>query len=179
MQGTPGSGKTVLANLLSFYIAEEEPDTNVYFIHALPENEKVRTIDDTVLILDEAQTTYEDKDFWTRFKNPDFEKMRVVAFASHGSSGHTGPNNLSPIWIASEQRVGLARLDCGDGNLVGLLFTRDELDALVKLRFHDKGFSDSFIDAVFDMTNGHVGACEDLMRTVVAHEVMNPFLLSN
>jgi hypothetical protein len=171
VRGTPGSGKTVLANLLSRHIAEEEPDTNVDFIHALPEDEKVRTIDDTILILDEAQTTYGDKAFWTRFKNPDFEEMRVVAFASHGSSGHTGPDNLSPIWTTSEQRVGLARLDCGDGNLLGLLFSRDELDALVKLRFHDKDFSDSFIDAIFDMTNGHVGACESLMNMVVVHEV--------
>ncbi len=54
--------------------------------------------------------------------------MRVVDFASSARQSI----------IRTEQRVGLARLDCGDGgNVVGLLFTRDELDAFIQLRFHD------------------------------------------
>ena len=57
--------------------------------------------------------------------------MQVVAFASHGSTGYTGADNVTPMWIGKEQRVGLARLDCGDGILVGLLFTREEFHALV------------------------------------------------
>ena len=75
-----------------------------------------------------------------------------------------------------EQRVGLARLDCGDGILVGLLFTREEFNMLVQLRFHNRGFSDSFLDCVYDMMNGHVGACESLMNMVVVHKVRNPFI---
>ncbi len=102
--------------------------------------------------------------------------MQVVAFASHGSSGYTGADNVTPMWIGMEQRVGLARLDCGDGILVGLLFTREEFNALVQLRFHDRRFSDSFLDCIFDMTNGHVGACEDLMKMVTTHDVKNPVI---
>ncbi len=83
--------------------------------------------------------------------------MRVVDFASSARQSI----------IRKEQRVGLARLDCGDGNVVGLLFTRGELDAFIQLRFHDKSFSDSFIDSIFDMTR----ACE--------REVKNPFILSD
>jgi hypothetical protein len=166
-----------LAKLLCRYINKREPDTKVVFVHSWPENREVKTIDNTILILDEAQTTYGDKSFWSRFKNPSLEDVWVVAFASHGSSGHTGPDNLTPIWIRMEQRVGLAPFDCGDGIIVGLLFTRDELHAFVQLRFRDKGFSDSFIDCVFDMTKGHVGACENLMESVIAHEVKNLFLL--
>jgi len=80
------------------------------------------------------------------------------------------------MYIGLKQRaVGLARLDCGDGIVVGLLFTRDELHTFVQLRFRDKGFSDSFIDCIFDMTNGHVGACQDLLDKVIAHEVENFF----
>ncbi len=179
MQGTPASGKSILAKLLHRYINEQEPNTKVVFINAWPENQQVQTIDKTILILDEAQTTYGDKDFWSRFKVAAMEDMRVVAFASHGSSGYTGPDNVTPMFIDLKQRVGLARLDCGDGIVVGLLFTRDELHTLVQLRFRDKGFSDSFIDCIFDMTNGHVGACQDLLDKVIAHEVKNSFLLFN
>jgi hypothetical protein len=179
VRGTPGSGKSVLAGLLRRYINGIEPDTEVVFFDAWPENLPVQTTLNMILILDEAQTTYWDKNFWSKFKNPGLQDMRVVAFASHGSSGYTGADNATPMWIGMEQRVGLARVDCGDGILVGLLFTREEFNALVQLRFRDRRFSDSFLDCVFDMTNGHVGACEDLMRTVVAHEVMNPFLHSD
>jgi len=171
VRGTPGSGKSVLAGLLRRYINAKEPDMEVVFVDAWPENLPVQTTPNTILILDEAQTTYWDKNFWSKFKNPGLQDMRVVAFASHGSSGYTGADNVTPMWIGMEQRVGLARVDCGDGILVGLLFTREEFNALVQLRFRDKGFSDSLLDCVFDMTNGHVGACESLMNMVVVHEV--------
>lgn len=160
----------MLAGLLRRYINETEPDTEVVSVDAWPENLPVQITPNTILILDEAQTTYWDKIFWNKFKNPGLQGMRVVAFASHGSSGYTGADNLSPMWIGKEQHVGLARLDCGDGILVGLLFTREEFNALVRLKFHDNRFSDSFLDCVFDMTNGHVGACEELMKCVTAHK---------
>ena len=148
VRGTPGSGKSVLAELLRRHINEHEPETKVVLINSWPECQAVPTIDNTILILDEAQTTYGDKDFWSRFKNPGLEDVRVVAFASHGSSGYTGPDNVTPMWIGKEQRVGLARLDCGDGTLVGLLFSREEFTELVQLRFRDRGFSDTFLDCV-------------------------------
>jgi len=57
----------------SAYINEQEPDAEVILINAWTENRKVQTFDNTILILDEAQTTYGDKDFWSRFKNPGLE----------------------------------------------------------------------------------------------------------
>ena len=177
VRGTPGSGKSVLAGLLRRCINETEPYTEVVSVDAWPENQPVQITPNTILILDEAQTTYWDKIFWNKFKNPGLQGMRLVAFASHDSSGYTGVDNVTPIWIGKEQRVGLTRLDCGDGIHVGLLFTREEFNALVRLKFHDNHFSDSFLDCVFDMTNGHVGACEDLMKCVAAHKVKSPFIV--
>jgi hypothetical protein len=138
----------------------------------------VKTTPGSILILDEAQTTYSDTAFWTRFKTPGAQDAWVIAFASHGSTSYTLDDHATPasIWIGPKQRVGLAPFDCGDGILVGLLLTRAEFDALVQLRFRDRRFSDSFLDCIFDMTNGHVGACVDLMQRVVAHEVKNLFL---
>ena len=150
--------------------------TNTVVDYAWRENQPVQTTSNTILILESGRSA-DDKDFWTRFKNPGLQDMQVVAFASHGSSGYTGADNVTPMWIGMEQRVGLARLGCGDGILVGLLFTREEFNAFVQLRSRDRRFSDSFLDCVFDMTNGHVGPCESLMNMVVVHEVRNPFLL--
>ena len=94
--------------------------------------------------------------------------MQAAAFVSHSSSGYTGANSIMPIWIGMEQCVGLARLDCGDRILVGLLFTREEFNAFIQLRFRNRHFSDSFLNCVFDMMSGHVGACESLMNMAVA-----------
>ena len=101
---------SVLAGLLHRYILANEPNTKVIFCEEWKEMKPLPTIPGAILILDEAQTTYGDKDFWSRFKNPGLENMWVVAFASHGSSGYTGPDNVTPMWIGKEQRVGLARL---------------------------------------------------------------------
>ena len=173
VQGPPGSGKSVLGGLLLRYIDEIEHYTQVVSCRSWPENLPVETIPNTILILDEAQTTYGDKAFWSRFKTPGLQDMQVVAFASHGNSTYTGADNFVPMWIGMEMRVCLARLDCGDGILVGLRFTREEFNMLVKLRFHNASFSDSFLDCVYETTNGHVGACEDLMKAITAHKVKN------
>jgi len=80
-----------LAKLLHRFINEQEPNTKVVFINAWPENQQVQTSNKTILILDEAQTTYGDKDFWSRFKIAPLEDLQVVAFASHDCTGYSGP----------------------------------------------------------------------------------------
>jgi hypothetical protein len=104
--GTPGSGKTTLAYLLSDYIKEKEPETRVIFItawatdrqgqracfHELVQYEGWNIADpQSVLIIDEAQDTYTDKKLWVGvFKTLAHEmfvrmKARVILFASYGS----------------------------------------------------------------------------------------------
>lgn len=61
VRGTPGGGKSVLAALLRRYINEKEPGTEVIFVEAWPESLAVQTSPNTILILDEAHTTYWDK----------------------------------------------------------------------------------------------------------------------
>lgn len=94
---------------------------------------------------------------WNRFKNPELQTDRLVAFASHDSCGYTGIDSHTPIWIPQTSRVGLSPLDSPlgwDEIFVGLLFTREEFNALILLRFPDHRFSDSFLDSIFDITSG-------------------------
>ena len=177
MRGTPGSGKSVLAQLLGIYIQKKEPDTILHYHSAWLRKDHMPTYPSgSVLILDEAQTTYWDKAFWNKFKNPELQGERVVTFASHGSSGYTGADSLTPMFIAPEQHVGLTPVDCGDRILVGLLFTKEEFEDLAQVKFGDDRFCPSFLDCVFDMTQGHVGACMDIMRMIKTHRVDNTFI---
>jgi hypothetical protein len=49
------------------------------FVDAWPENLPVQTTPNMIPILDEAQVTYWDKNFWSKFKNPGLQNMRVAA----------------------------------------------------------------------------------------------------
>jgi len=110
----------VFAGLLRRYINEKEPDTEVVFVDTWSENLPVQATPNTILLLDEAQTTYWDKNFWSKFKNPGLQDMRIVAFASHGSSGYTGADNVTPIRIGMELLVGL--ILTGTGSLLAFFY---------------------------------------------------------
>jgi hypothetical protein len=123
----------------------------------------------SVLIVDEAQTSYWNTNFWLQIKAIKLEsRYRVITFASYGSAGRNNfdaiPHHITPV-----QDVSLWPADHGDGIAVGLLLTKSELSDLAAKQVVGHRFDASFLNCMFDLTNGHVGACEDLMRIVVAH----------
>ena len=83
--------------------------------------------------------------------------------------------------LPDHQRVTLRHVAHGDGlGPAGLLFTQSEFNDLVDSHYRspdsDFYFDQSFFDAIFEITNGHVGAITDFIKIIMADDV-SPFLL--
>ena len=126
-----------------------------------------------VFIFDEAQLSKWDGDLWHNFFKSmfSFPKRRAIAFTSYGSpySHITIAGTL--IFIADAQRVSLRPIQCdNDTASVGLLFTRTEFDDLVTKQYPRNRLDSSFLDNIFDLTGGHVGAFLDFIDITVNHK---------
>ncbi|TDL25129.1 hypothetical protein BD410DRAFT_837373 [Rickenella mellea] len=179
VRGPPASGKTSLAMLLHEHIIQRELWTRVIFLESWRSRPTVPYLvtwqewlhrelasQPSVLIVDEAQTSYWDRDFWLHIQalNPS-SGLRIITFASFGSAGAIIYDNIAPFYILPAQKVGLIPTDYGDGISVGLNFSKEELQAFTFSVFPSHEF-----DYLFDLTAGHVGACKAVMRAVAAHE---------
>lgn len=185
VRGTPASGKTTLAKLLHAHVRRLEPETTVVRIPAWKTEEVLQPVgwrkwlarvwdaqEGSVLIVDEAQSSYWDKDFWTEIKSIDRNsKYRLITFASYGSSGGSDALAMTPHSPLLTQVVGLRAINHGDGIEVGLLLTKHEFDDFVEKRFPGNIFDQDFLDCIYDLTTGHVGACEDVLEVIQANDV--------
>jgi len=192
IRGTPASGKTTVAKLLQHYIRKREPGSLVVRIPSWRSDAAMATRGgwrkwlakdgtwnsqaESVLIVDEAQTSYWDVDFWTYIKG--IRKNwphRVITLASYGSSGSDSsfPTPFSPF---QRQVVGLRAIDHGDGIASGLLLTQDEFRDFVEKMFAGHRFHEQFLASIYHLTTGHVGACEDMLGAVELERVSRIFL---
>ena len=164
VRGTPASGKTTLANLLQHYIAIQEPDSLVAIVPAWMNQDQLdqeggwrKWLADgwnaepgSVLIVDEAQTSFRDIWFWTHIKgiNPNC-RHRIITFSSYGNTEteNSVPFPYSPYL---NQVVGLHKTDHGDGVGVGLLLTEAEFFDFVEKRFNGHCFDKQFLLGIYD-----------------------------
>jgi hypothetical protein len=127
--------------------------------------------DESVLIVDEAQTSYWDTNFWAKIQDIDKDSpFRLITFASYGSTG-ADASFMIPHYPYQTQVVGLRAVDYGDGVAVGLLLTEREFHDFISKKFSGHRFDDAFLEAIYDLTTGHVGACKDLLEAIQAHDV--------
>jgi len=172
-----------LAALLFHHIIRHEPETRIVTLTGwCTENEMTSSewlrnkgwefLPDSILMVDEAQGSYWDADFWNIIKSMNSRTLcRVITFASYGSGlAAFGP---SPS-ISAECTVSLRPVP---GRSVGLLLTRPEFDDLF-VTFVGHRFDLSLVDSVFDLTNGHVGACVDIVNLISNHEVSTPLCVA-
>jgi len=191
VRGTPASGKTSLAQLVSRYIRQQEPPTNVIWIQGWScdkveakggwgqyfETEKGwDKAAETVFVFDEAQTSYDDANLWNNFFKSihNYDNCRAIVFASYGSASARISIVGTPIYITDVQRVTLRALQHQDGlPPVGLFFTRMEFTDLVSKLYPSTKyrFDASFFNALFDLTEGHAGAIHGFMTIILCHEV--------
>lgn len=126
--------------------------------------------DKSVLIVDEAQTSYWDTNFWAKIKYIDKDSpFRLITFASYGSTG--ADTLMTPHHPYETQVVGLRAVDYGDGVAVGLLLTEREFRDFISKKFSSHRFDGAFLKAIYNLTTGHVGACKDLLEAIQAHDV--------
>jgi len=191
VRGTPASGKSTLAKLLGRHICAQESGVHVIWISGW-KHDDVKECGgwyyylkqkgwipgkDTVFIFDEAQVTYNDGGLWNDlFKGiQDYPDRRAIAFASYGSPSSSIVIEGTPIFIAPATRVSLLPTAHED-NLpaAGLLFTLAEFDELVSKQYPDREyhFDRFFLDMVFEITEGHVGAIHSFLSIILGSNVM-------
>ncbi|KAF8246934.1 hypothetical protein K440DRAFT_601858 [Wilcoxina mikolae CBS 423.85] len=131
---------------------------------------------DIVLILDEGQMSYGDQGLWLGFvktQNGRRSGPRICVFTSYGSPSG-GPSDFtqgSPLsFLGVEQRVSITISPMENSPRIGLFYSRDEFDDVVRrlsadprrpLRLHTDAK-----DYVFELTSGHAGAVEGVIGMI-------------
>lgn len=189
VRGTPGSGKSTLAQLLADYIKAREPGVDPVVIGNWPEKTSAIKWEEYLdergyevhlpLIIDEAQLTYWDREFWNGLLKPittDPEKSpcRVILFVSYGSARNNLDEELrgTPMALENAQRIDLQAVDyrdkCGSA---GLFLTKEEFDDVAKISFPKNRFSAQFLENIFNSTAGHTGAVNDMLDIALKSSV--------
>ena len=191
VRGMPASGKSTLAKLLSRHIWDQEPDVHVIWIGGWKLDDvakyggwysflKMRKGwipgENTVFIFDEAQASYKDGELWNElFKGiHNYPDRHAIAFASYGSPSSFIDIEGNPILILPTTRVSLLPTAHGDHlPAVGLLFTCAEFDELVSKQYpySEYHFHPSFLDTVFGITEGHVGAMYSFLNIILGSDI--------
>ncbi|KAF8461628.1 hypothetical protein BDZ91DRAFT_850990 [Kalaharituber pfeilii] len=205
VQGAPASGKTTLLGLLYYHIrdvhgdrfpvfrvncwnkrprpGESTPSWRNYILEQTDEELDVATPPGPyALLIDEAQMSYWDTQFWVEYIKetaqgpPDVgSDAHVVLFSSYGSAaagGYPESHEATPPFLAPGQTVGFVPnlKDDGWGPPVGLLFTKTEFeDAFNRSntgRLPPIKPGPNAIDCLFQVTQGHPGAFHSLLDSL-------------
>jgi len=130
-----------------------------------------------VFIIDEAQESYADQTFWLSILKTQSgfrQGPRFCLFSSYGSPS-TGLSALgmvsTPLRLAPMQRVSLMQSRQSFSPDIGLFYTKDEFDDVIKRWISSPGYSSFSLhgDAsayLFSITNGHPGAVAGLLSYI-------------
>ncbi|TDL20262.1 hypothetical protein BD410DRAFT_841384 [Rickenella mellea] len=184
VRGTPGSGKLTLAALLHCHILKAEFNPLVVHVdvwrskdmsesepwHEWLSRKGFQFQAGSTLIVDEAQESHYETAFWLVLRNlTESSPCAVITFASYGSAGKNVELTPTPFLIQETQSVSLRRGGFGDGIAIGLFLSREKFNSLMKCSNPVNAFDDTFFDSLYDMTNGHVGACLEVLGMVKTH----------
>lgn len=208
MRGTPASGKTTLARLLQQYYnnqkrvvyfisnwqklgdylteGEDKPWqklTQIIHSRFKPTSSARNLSPGTIIIVDEAQKTYMDTEFWNLVIKDriygEGEDIKFCLFCSYGSpsTGIDGQNSMfTPAIFKPIQRVTLTPqslsppIEPFSPPPIGLFFTADEFRDAVQQICANTKFEAGFMldsdagDYLFSLTNGHPGGVKSLLN---------------
>ncbi|KAF8418995.1 hypothetical protein EV426DRAFT_720268 [Tirmania nivea] len=195
IRGTPGSGKSALLRLLQLYMRRQNRQVvrlchwplksemeqiggwNTYLIKKCQIPKEVLDIfmAPVVVLIDEAQSTYWDTDFWNDGLKAAIDRkngMTFVLASSYGSpSGsqlvanvppHVG-YHLTPVQFAEAHMVGLKPDE--RGGTLGVFFSETEFDDLLSTDPSMK-LGEDVKELIYRLTGGHSGATVDVLSYV-------------
>jgi hypothetical protein len=217
VRGTPTSGKSSLARNLKFYVMRTEPGVRICsfrwpddsawpdglnrasqyhrllnFITGRPaESDNWPQMENTLLIIDEAQMSYEYLDLWNDFLKPLASDAKrgpfVILFSSYGSPTQIPVRaalGSAPIHLSAKQRVSIRPLSENNPK-ISLYFTRSEFDDVVTrvCEYNAKDEqpflpSSELLEYVWEFTNGHPGATRAVLDALIHSQVsfFNPLV---
>ncbi|RPB20385.1 hypothetical protein L211DRAFT_522851 [Terfezia boudieri ATCC MYA-4762] len=187
VRGTPAIGKTTLLKLLYYYLDELPSGPSVFRVNGwtrprvsasnnwasyiLKETQGLDVYDSSleyVLLLDEAQSSYWDDQFWSEFVKELAQgswagtHAYLVLFSSYGSISL--PDAVTPPYLVREQTVSL-RAEIGEELPVSLLLSREEFgDALERKARKKIKYTLEVEEALYNVTQGHAGALHSLIE---------------
>ena len=203
VRGTPASGKSTLANLLTMHVRTTKPDLQVYkfswpanfFKDGLHQGSPYYyllnyvigqpiDIDDwlrkrVLLIIDEAQGSYEYPSLWNDFLKcvqSMTEGPLVALFSSYGSPSSRLLETPTPFDLTPPQRISIRRSPQNPN--LSLFFTRSEFDDVVARACkyygrHGQAFrpSSELEDYIWEFTNGHPAGVRTILECLNESEV--------
>ena len=203
VRGTPTSGKTVLSELINSHV--EEYHKELVPVYVVWETRSTRAAkswqdflcnysqgrvsyselyarSDILWIIDEAQLSYTEPDFWIRYvkrqSSPGKDVgPRLVLFSSFGSpsaSVFVVPGS-SPVTLEPEQRMSLTIQPHLPHDLA-LCFSPEEILDLAARIIGKRSFTiqPSVLEYLLELTNGHPGLCQGLLLSLLDQDVCTP-----
>jgi hypothetical protein len=221
IRGTPGSGKTFLARLLRFYLWKTMPNLKIYstswpneskfkenglhkgsYYHELLNVATSKPMDarfdwlelkNTLLIIDEAQRSYEYDSLWADFLRSQAGRGRkggilVILLSSFGSPSEAPVQvkGSAPMSFAPEQRVSVRPLPNRNNPEVSLYFTLAEFKDVVTRTCNYYNTTDpgkpflpslEVLDYIWALTNGHPAGTRAVLDALVYSEVSLAYTL--
>ncbi|KAK2789857.1 hypothetical protein FQN53_001220 [Emmonsiellopsis sp. PD_33] len=189
VRGTPTSGKTVLARLLHERV-KMETDLRPVYIQWLEDGRSGAYEDklqawsggalgrnlladkNLVLIVDEAQFSYEQLDFWigcVKYQSTATGGPYIILFSSYGSADSVAVTipGSAPVTLEPFQRVSLTHQVNQPYN-VCLFLTPDEFeDVCSRWAAGHFELSGEVKNYLYNLTSGHAGLCNGLLSTIL------------
>ncbi|BCR86719.1 ATP-binding protein [Aspergillus chevalieri] len=127
----------------------------------------------TVIIVDEAQTTYSDDTLWnTIFKErltPNVYKFKLCLFCSYGSPA-TGPDQtfFTPVRLSNRQCISFTPQGQQNSPPIGLFYDKEEfkdvVSRLLTFQYEERfNFDEGALEYIFALSNGHPGAVTSIV----------------
>ena len=202
VRATPASGKTILQHLIHQHLLELHPDWTFISVQRWLQNidqyqsalyleyisgykeHELSSVDNLVIFVDDAQSSYYDMQFWTTLK--EFHPMEgpyVLLLASHGRAT-PNPVDVSsgtPPVLQQNQRISLKWSGFRDPE-VGILMMLDEVQDMIarmcSLSTAHMDFSPDLVSLIHNITDGHAGAVDAVTAGILESYVSSVNSLS-